>query len=293
MLKVSRDTPIFAMSAQNTPVLHVEPGAQIQFETWDALHGQVRTEDGGLAGLDMSRVNPATGPVYVNGAEAGDILSVKIDKIEVEDSGFAACGPGMGVMGKVLQKGVTKIVPVKGDMAHYSDKIQIPLSKMVGVLGVAPAPKDGETPCGVPGPHGGNLDCKEVKEGVTVLLPVSVPGALLAMGDIHAVMGDGEVSITGLEIGGVITVTVDVIKGKNLPLPMLLNDSTVMTLASDVDLDVAVEVAVANMIEYLTKAEGFAVEDAVMLTSLVADVRICQVVNPLKTVRVEFPRGYA
>jgi len=290
MQKVSRDTVVYSMSAENKPVLHADPGTQVLFETWDALHGQISNADNGFDGLDWERVNPASGPVYINGAQVGDVLSVRIDKIEVEQTGVVVCGKGMGVMGGVLQDSATKILPIENDMAIFSDEIQIPLNKMVGVIGVAP---EGDAiPCGAPDLHGGNMDCKEIKEGATLLLPVNVPGALLALGDLHAVMADGEIGVTGLEVSGSVTVTVDVIKNKTLPLPMIINENHVMTLASDADLDTAVEMAVANMVEYLTKEQGFAAEDAVMLTSLVGDVKICQVVDPKKTIRVEFPKKH-
>ena len=317
MHKVSKDTIIYAMSALNKPVLSVEPGTQIQFETWDALHGQVKSAGESFDSLDWNRVNPATGPVYVHGAEAGDILSVKIDSIEVEQEGVVICGKGMGLLGSVLQGSAIKIIPIKNGVAHYpggkprsaacrqedsaagSDDIQLPLNKMIGVIGVAP--KSGEIPCGVPDLHGGNMDCKEIREGATVLLPVNVPGALLALGDLHAVMADGEIGVSGLEVAGKVTVTVDIIRNpqaevpvrrEDWPLPMVISDSHVMTIASDEDLDKAVEMAVANMAGYLTKIEGFTMEDAVMLISLAGDVRICQVVDPKKTARVEFPRKY-
>ena len=290
MQKISKETCIFAMSAQNKPVLHVDPGTQLQFETWDALQGQFNSDGSEFNGFDWNRINPATGPVYVNGAEVGDVLSVKIEKIDVADEGIVLCGADMGVMGSVLRGSNRKIVPIKDGFAHFSDTIQLPLNKMIGVIGVAP--KDGEIKCGVPDLHGGNMDCKEIREGATVLLPVNVPGALLALGDLHAVMADGEISVTGVEVSGLVTVTVDVIKGKTLPLPMIENESHVMTLFSDEDLDIAADKAVANMIEFLTGAGGFSTEDAVMLTSLVGDVRICQIVDPKKTVRVEFPKKY-
>jgi len=290
MQKVTKDTIVYSMSADNKPVLHAQPGSQIQFETWDALHGQVKSESEGFNGLDWSRVNPATGPVYINGAEVGDILSVKIDKIEIADTGVVICGSGMGVMGSVLQGSSLKVVSIVDGMAHYTDKIHLPINKMIGVIGTAP--KDAAISCGAPDLHGGNMDCKEIKEGATLLLPVNVPGALLAMGDLHAVMADGEIGVSGLEVAGLITVTVDVIKNKTLPLPMIINDTHVMTLASDEDLDIAVEMAVANMVAYLTKEEGLTPEDAVMLTSMVGDVRICQVVDPKKTIRVEFPKKF-
>jgi amidase len=262
---------------------------QIQFETWDALHGQITSADSGFDGLDLERVNPATGPVYINGAEPGDVLSIKIDAIDVADSGFVITGAGMGVMGSVLQDTAAKIIPIKDGAAHFSGSIRLPLNKMIGVIGVAPA--EGEILCDAPDLHGGNMDCKEIKEGATLLLPVYVPGALLAIGDLHAVMADGEIGVSGLEVNGTVTVTVDVIKGENFPTPMIQNETHIMALASDEDLDVAVEMAVVNMVSYLVDHKGFTPHDATMLVSLVGDVRICQVVDPKKTVRVEFPRS--
>jgi len=290
MQRVSKENVIYGMSAENKPVLYVDPGSLVLFETWDALHGQIKSDDGELDGLDWDRVNPATGPVYINGAQKGDILSVKIEKIDVADTGFLICGEGSGVMGNVLKGTTVKVINIKGNNAIFSDDIHLPLNKMIGVLGVAP--QGDAIPCSTPDLHGGNMDCKEVCEGATILLPVNVPGALLAMGDLHAVMADGEIGVSGLEVSGEVTITVDLIKGKTLPLPMILNDEHVMTLASDEDLDKAVDMAVANMIDYLSLEHGFSMEDAVMLTSMIADVKICQVVDPKKTIRVEFPRKY-
>lgn len=290
MQKVSKDMNIYIMSAQNKPVLHIEPGTQIQFEIWDGFRGQIKSTDEDFAGLDWNHINPATGPIYINKAEVGDILSVKIDSIEVAQTGVVMCGKGMDIMGSVLQENAIKIVPIKDDLAYFSDEIRLPINKMIGVIGVAP--KNGEIPCGVPDLHGGNMDCKEIKEGATLLLPVNVPGALLALGDLHAVMADGEIGVTGLEVAGNVIVTIDIIKNKKLPLPMIWDDNYVMTIASDTDLDRAVEMAVSNMINFLTETEGFTIEDAIMLTSLVADIRICQVVDPKKTVRFVFPKRY-
>ncbi|MCL2571158.1 MAG: acetamidase/formamidase family protein [Defluviitaleaceae bacterium] len=289
MHKISKDKVIYAMSKENTPVLHVDAGSQIRFETEDALHGQIKTDTGGFDGLDWSRVNPATGPVYINNAEPGDVLSVKIEKIDVASSGVVVCGKGMGVLGDTLIGNAIKIMPIEEDKARFND-IWLPLNKMIGVIGTAP--KGEAIPCGAPDYHGGNMDCKEIKEGATVLLPVNVVGALLAMGDLHAIMADGEIGVTGLEVSGAVTATIDIIKDKDLPTPMIINETHVMTLASHEDLDIAVEMATANMVDYLVTHENKDIHDAVMLISLIADVRICQVVDPKKTVRVEFPKKF-
>lgn len=288
MKKVAKEDCIFAFSPNNQPVLTVSPGEQVHFELWDALCGQYETDET-KAAFDWERVNPATGPVYIEGAEEGDILSVTINKINIAPHGVALCGKGMGVMGNVLEKTASRKIAIEGNEAIFSEKIRLPLNKMIGVIGTAP--KDEDIRCGVPDHHGGNMDCKEITEGATVYLPVYVKGALLAMGDLHAVMADGEIGVTGVEVSGSVIATINVIKAKKMPLPMLENDLFIMTLASHVDLDVAVEMAVANMVEYL-EHQGFDKYDATMLISLIADVRICQVVDPKKTARVEFPKKY-
>ena len=290
MFKIFENQTVYSMSKDNPPVLTVPAGSKIEFEAADALGGQIKSAEDRLDGLDWSRINPATGPIFVESALPGDILSVKIEKIEVPDFGVMVAGSGMGVSGSVLDGSFTKIVPIKDEVAIFSDKIKIPLNKMIGVIGTAP--KDGAIGCGVPDLHGGNMDCKEIKEGATVLLPVNVPGALLALGDLHAVQADGEICVTGIEVPGKVTVTVDVIKNQSLPLPMIISDTHVMTLASDEDLDKAVDMASINMISYLKDTCGFSAQDAAMLISLVGDVRICQVVDPKKTARVEMPKKY-
>ena len=291
MQRIFRSKVVYAMSAKNEPVLRIDDGARIVFETRDALNGQIKYDDQSFGGLDWSNVNPATGPVYVNNAMPGDILEVKIEKIEVANSGVVICGPGMGTLPNLLKKTAARVVPIKDGMAIYSSRIKLPLNKMIGVIGVAPA--EGEIPTAVPDFHGGNMDCKEVREGATVLLPVLVPGALLAIGDLHAVMADGEICVSGLEVEGEVTVTISVIKGKNYPTPMIMNDTHIMTLASHVDLDEAVNMAAENMVKYLAEFEKYELSDALMVVSMAGDTRICQVVDPKKTARVEIKREIA
>jgi len=295
MQKISKDRHIYEMSAFNEPALIVENGTKIQFETMDALAGQIGSNADGFEGLDWSRINPATGPVYIKEANPGDILAVHIHKIDIAKTGVVICGKGMGVMGDMLTASHSRILPINhallaSETVTYSENITLPANKMIGVIGVAPA--EGKIACGVPDFHGGNMDCKKIREGATLYLPVFVPGALLALGDLHAVMADGEIGVSGVEVSGTVTVSVEVIKNKPMPTPMLMDEHFIMTIASDEDLDVAVNMAVSNMITYLTTTEAMPAEDAIMLSSLTANVRICQVVDPKKTVRVEFPKKY-
>ena len=289
MFKIPKEHSVYSMNATNEPILRVPAGSQVEFETSDCFADQIQSKDDTFGGLDFSRINPATGPLYIEGAQPGDILSVKIDKIDVAKCGVVAVGKDMGVLGHLFYDHMLKIVPIEGGKAIFSEKIHLPLNKMVGVIGVAPKPSE-DIACGVPDYHGGNMDCKEITEGRTLHLPVNVPGALLALGDLHAVMADGEIGVSGLEVAGKVTVTVDVIKNKTQPTPMLFSDTHIMTIASDEDLDIAANMAVENMAKYLVSEFGFSLHDAVMLISLAADVRICQLVDPKKTVRVEMPK---
>lgn len=290
MYKVSKQYSVYSMNAAHKPALRVPAKSQIEFETYDCFENQICSEDDEFGGLDFSRVNPATGPVYIEGAEPGDILSVTIEKIEVAAAGVNVASDNMGVIPHLLDGYSIRVIPIKGDVAIISEKIHLPLNKMIGVIGVAP--KEGEDiATGVPDYHGGNMDCKEITEGRTLHLPVNVPGALLSLGDIHAVMADGEICGCGVEIAGKVTLSVDVIKDKpEIKNPMLFSDSHIMTIASHVDLDVALDMAVADMATYLIREHGFEPKEAAMLMSLAADTKVCQVVDPKKTIRVEFPK---
>jgi len=290
MFKVSKEYSVYSMNANNIPALRVPAKSQIEFETFDCFENQICSEHDEFGGLDFSRVNPATGPVYIEGAEPGDILSVTIDKIEVAEKGVSVASDNMGVIADLLDGYTIKVISIENDMAIFSDKIQIPINKMIGVIGVAP--RDGEDiATGVPDYHGGNMDCKEITEARVLYLPVNVPGALLSVGDIHAVMADGEICGCGLEISGKVTLTVDVVKNKeHIKNPMLFSDTHIMTIASHVDLDIAVQMAVADMAKYLICEYNFDPKEVAILMSMAADVRICQVVDPKKTIRVEFPR---
>ncbi|GAX90064.1 acetamidase/formamidase family protein [Effusibacillus lacus] len=288
MYRIPKEHLIYAMAPTNEPVLFVKPGASVAFETCDCFEDQIQSADAQFSELDWNRINPATGPVYVEGAEPGDILVVRIQKIELADHGVMVAGPKLGVIGDRLDSNVIKMVPIRNGKAIFNDKLEIPLNPMIGVIGTAPANEAISN--GTPGDHGGNMDCKQIREGTTLLLPVNVPGALFALGDLHAAMGDGEIVVCGVEIAGEVTVELDLIKGKDWQLPMAVTTDHVITIASAKLLDEAADRAVKNMIHWLEKEVGLDTSEAGMLLSIASDLRVCQVVDPLKTARVELPR---
>ena len=287
MLTIRREQSVFKMSPWNSPAAHASTGDAIVFETFDCYSNEITREDQIQPSSGWDRINPATGPLYVDGATPGDILRVEILDINLDSQGLMRVGPGSGALGHVLTEPKTKIIPIVDGKARFNDRLALEINPMIGVIGTAP--EDEEIPTGTPGAHGGNMDCKRIGKGSAVFLPVNVPGALLAMGDVHALMGDGEVIVCGIEIAAQITVKVDVLKGLALPLPMVVAGSHVMTIASEVTLDQAAVTASEMMLQFIQQALNMDLQEAGMLLSIMGNLHICQIVDPLMTARMEFP----
>lgn len=278
---------IFKFSKDNPPALKVPSGAIIDIETMDCFANQLQSEQDTLETLDWERVNPATGPVFVEGAAPGDALKVSIEKISFGSQGVMATGKDLGALGDMLEGLVSRIIPITDGKAVFDSKLSIPLNPMIGVIGVAP--ESGELNCGTPGPHGGNMDNRMITEGASLYLPVFVEGALLALGDLHAAMGDGEIGVTGVEIAGSVRVRLEVIKGLRLANPVLENKEYFTTIASASDLESAVKLAVLDMAGILEKRLPLNMAEISMLMSAAGHTQICQVVDPLRTARFAMP----
>lgn len=286
---LSCQTSIYAFSKDNKPVKTVKPGVPVTIETYDCFQNQIQSETTEFNAIDWNQINPATGPIYVEGAQPGDILKVKIDKLEIGDRGVMATGKDLGVMGHRIDDFEIKIVPIKDNKAIFNEKIEIPLNPMIGVIGVAP--EGDPVSCGTPGAHGGNMDTKLITEGVTLYFPVFAEGALFATGDFHAAMGDGEVCVSGVEIPGKVTVTFEVIKGHSLQFPFLENEDGVATIVSAKTLDEAAKVSVEEMIDILRPHTDLTLPHITMLMSAVGQAQISQIVDPLVTARFFVPRS--
>ncbi len=287
MLTIKRDTVVYAMSPDNTPVAHAASGDTLCFETHDCFGGQIIRPEDRMGMLDWSRINPATGPVYVDGAEPGDTLKVEILRIDLAAQAVTVEAPGEGLTGLAATVETTAVFPIAEGGLRFNDRLTLPLRPMIGVIGTAPA--EGEVSTGTPAAHGGNMDCKRIGPGATLYLPVNVPGGLLAMGDLHAVMGDGEVCVCGAEIAGEVTVRVSVVKGQPLPLPFLVTETHAMAIHSAPGLDAAAEGATLQMRAFLAEQVQLPAHEAGMLLSLMGDLCICQAVDPNKTCRMELP----
>lgn len=284
MKRVRREHVIFEMNQENEPVLTAVSGETVVFETQDCFSGEVQSEADTVSDIDFSKVNPATGPLFVSGAEVGDILKVTINRIEIDSKGAVLTAPGLGLLSDGIGAEETAIAEVTDSATLYKG-YEIPLRKMVGVIGTAPAGEGVNT--GTPHDHGGNLDTILLGEGATLYLPVNVEGALLAMGDMHSSMGDGEIMGSGLEVAGEIEVIVEVLKDSQLPLPFIETKDLYVTVGSRETMEDASKVALHNMVEFLTAKTDMTFNQAGMFLSLAGDLKVSQAVNPNKTMRVE------
>lgn len=286
--KISCEHSIYSFDKNNEPVVRVQPGDSLTIETYDCFTNQITSEAFDLAStLDWEKINPATGPVFIEGAERGDILKVTIDKLDIGHEGIMVTGNGIGVFGDKIDTFDIKVCPIDGDQLIFNDKVKIPLNKMIGVIGVAP---DGEPiSCGTPGSHGGNMDTKLITEGVTLYFPVFQEGALFATGDFHAAMGDGEVAGSGMEIPGEVTVTFDVIKNQNIKHPLLQNETGLTLISTAETLDDAAKTAVREMIQLLQPHTDLTLSHLTMLMGAIGQTEISQIVNPLVTARFTVP----
>ncbi|MGG0642545.1 acetamidase/formamidase family protein [Sporosarcina gallistercoris] len=279
---------IYTFSKTHPPVKRIDAGTTIEIETYDCFKNQIQTAETKLSGIDWDAINPATGPVYVNGAASGDVLKVTIQKLNIGNQGVMSTGPELGVMGHRLTELETKIIPIENGMAKFNDRLSIPLNPMIGVIGVAP--KGEPISCGTPGSHGGNMDTKLITEGAVLYFPVHAEGALFALGDFHAAMGDGEVGVSGIEVPGSAVVTLDVIKNTPLHHPLLENEKGFTFLVSASTLDEAVKIAVEETADLLAERTKLSLAEVTMLLSAVGQVQVSQVVDPLVTVRFFVPR---
>lgn len=275
---VSRDDIIWAFGPDLEPVLEVEPGATVRFETRDCFDGQIRSEDDLVTAIDFERVNAATGPVAVAGAEPGDSLVVEILDVQPIEWGVATLIPGYGQLIDRVQAPLTRLFKVEDGMVEMNERVRFPARPMVGVVGVATA--GDKVPNGLAGQHGGNLDDHLHGPGARIYFPVRQPGGMFAVGDMHASMGDGEVCFTGVEISGEVTVRFDLLKGKQATWPVTeLPDRWIPHATAD-DFPEALDLVTEEAARMLVDEWGFTIEDAFIFLSVACDAGVAQACKP-------------
>jgi amidase len=259
-------------------VLEVEPGETVTFETNDCFTGQIRSEDDLVTEIDLDRINSATGPVAVRGAEPGDSLIAEILDVRPVEWGVATLIPGFGQLIEQVQAPLTRRFEVRDGWIHQNERIRFPARPMVGVVGVA---TDGEVLSnGLAGRHGGNLDDHLHGKGARIFFPVRQPGGMFAVGDMHASMGDGEICFTGVEIAGEVDIRFDLLKGRQATWPVTELAERWVPHATADRFEEALQLVSEEAARLLVDQWGFSLEDAFVFLSVACDAGIAQACKP-------------
>lgn len=286
---IKKNQHIFSFHQNLDTVETIESGEIIEFETFDSYRDQLKNESIGKH-FKLNRINPATGPVFIHGAEPGDTLKVTILSLQLENEGTMYLRPGKGALKRFITSPEVKKVKIEGDKVIYDSHHSFPLRPMIGVIGVA---SEEEISTFYPGQHGGNMDTKEITEGAILYLPIFTKGAKLAIGDFHAIMGDGEIPICGVEVGGKAIVKVEVLKKKLSDWPILEDNKNYYSISSAETLDEASLLAIESMFLFLKNhSTKNATNDVIRLMGIIGDLRVSQIVNPLKTAKFVIPKEY-
>ncbi len=282
------------------PVLEIASGDTVRIETVSGAPAQLPPADAGFhvpveihdIHARAERMLPGhilTGPVAIRGARPGMVLQVDILDVALrQDWGWNIIRPLAGALPEDFETGRTTIIPLDTDAmtARLSWGLTLPLAPFFGVMGVAPPPGWGRISTIQPRAHGGNLDNRMLGPGATLYLPIFADGALFSAGDGHAAQGDGEVCVTAIEtaLSGTFRLTA---RGDMTPAaPRAETRDHLIAMGLHESLDRAAERAVRDMIEWITERRGLSREDAYMLCSLAADLRITQCVNGTKGVHM-------
>jgi acetamidase/formamidase len=287
------------------PVATIAAGTVLEFECPDASGGQLSAKStvADVPQIDFARVNPVTGPIFINGAEPGDALKVTFHEFKPSGWGWTANIPGFGLLAEQFTEAALHIWAydkVGMTPAAFSPMGRVPLKPFTGTIGLAPA-EPGLHSVVPPRQVGGNMDIRDLSTGTVLYLPVEVEGALFSVGDTHAAQGDGEVCGTAIESPMSVVLEFDVVKGANLKTPRFTTAGPVsrhldgkgyeVTTGIGPDLMTGARDAVSRMIDLLSSRHGLKPVEAYMLCSVAGDLRISEIVDmPNWVVSFYFPR---
>jgi amidase len=283
--RLGREHHIYVLDPGAEPALTIESGEELMVETWDAFEG-VRD----VAELEEKTLRgPATGPIYVNDAEPGDALRVDFLSIIPKDGAVHLVRPGRGFLDAEFTEAYPTLLSFEEGQVVLPSGLRLPLQPSLGL--VATTPTYPQNTASDSGPYGGDIDMKELVAGSTLYLPVLVPGGLLAMGDCHAVVGDGAVAGTGAECSADTHIRVTVEKSMGITSPRALTPDYFVVLSYGEELGAAMKQAVREMVDFLVREKGMAAYDAYTLLSLAGDVRVSRTFRPISPVKMMLSRN--
>lgn len=303
-------------SADTPPVLKVKSGQTVEVDTMDLTGITAENPEQFFIEHNVSLDLPAvkdliavkkgvkptgirghmmTGPIYIDGAEPGDTLEVRILDVKSRvPYGMNMGRPGSGGIPDLVPRPYGKFIPLdlKRNVAIFSDKIEVPLRPFQGVMAVAPTADRGKLPSGPPYPDiGGNFDNKDLCKGATVYFPVQVSGALFHVGDPHAAQGGGEVSVSAVESSNTVTMQFIVRKDLHVKAVRAETPTHYMVMGLDVELSLAMRKAIVATIDFLQEKEGLDFFDALSLSSIAVDYQVTEVVDNTKGIHAMIPKS--
>jgi amidase len=287
MQRLSRDHHIYFLDPETPPAITIDSGDEILVETWDAFEG---LRDAATFEAKDPK-GPATGPIRVNGAEPGDALKIEFLSIvpKAEEGAAHMVMTGRGFLDTDFTDPHCLSIALEGSEAILPCGIRLPLRPSMGF--VATTPTYQQSTASDSGPYGGDIDMQELVSGSTLYLPVLVPGAMLALGDCHALVADGAVAGTGAECASDTHLRVTVEKSISLSGPRALTPEHFVVLSYGEDLGLAMRHAVRQMVDVLVQEKGMAPYDAYTLLSLAGDIRVSRTFRDVSSVKMLLPRA--
>jgi acetamidase/formamidase len=287
------------------PAMRIAPGTSLEFEVADASGGQISPEStaADVGRMDFAKVNPVSGPIFIEGAEPGDVLKVTLLSFAPSGWGWTANIPGFGLLPEDFKEAALHLWrydPKTLAPALFGRWAKVPLKPFTGTIGLAPA-EPGRHSVVPPRRVGGNMDIRDMSQGTELFLPIEVAGALFSVGDTHAAQGDGEVGGTAIESPMRVAIQFDLLKNVRLAFPRFKTPGPVtrhldakgyeVTTGIGPDLMEGARAALRSMVDLLTRQHGMPAVDAYLLCSVCGDLRISEIVDmPNWTVSFYFPR---
>lgn len=290
--EITSDKCNFSFNKNISPAIKVNTGDEVVFHTRDAHNGTVpEGKNVMFPDIALNECNPITGPVYVNNAEPGDILKVKIKDIELSASGYIPARKKMGIIKGLVQKNIARNMQIKNGFIHFSPDIKVPVRPMIGTIGVVP--KNNAVSSAYAGVHGGNMDNNDVRKGAIIYLPVFFEGALLSVGDVHASMGDGELTSGGVDTCAKVVLELYLVKNRKIDYPIIETEDAIVLTSNDMNFFKANWIITRRMISLLKEYLDIESVEAYWLISICGDLKISQACNcPIGvTLRISFPKS--
>lgn len=291
MRNIGLDGIIHTMTNKNKPIAYIDENEKIKIETISPGFNEEKFEEINKTKKFPKRVLSITGPIYINGCKKNDILKITVEDIILKEQGKMWAGQWIGLLQNEIQDCFIKTVKIEDNKVHFNEDIIVDTKAMIGTLGLAP--KEGEEiDCLIPNKHGGNMDVKEIGIGSSVYLKAEVDGGLLSLGDVHSLMGKGELLGTGIETGSYVILYIQNMKKQPWEYPIIENEDSYIIAVSGRNFKNTIKKACNAGINLIMRINNYSYNESYAFIGQLCDLEIAQVVNPLLTFTLKIPKKF-